>query len=128
MATNVALALHTSVEKLLEVGIENRLQAYRELALYLRQRLREIGYEPFTSDEEMAPVLTAAYGPPGIPTGKIVSFVADEYGIKISGGFGEQLAEKIIRVGHMTPTVTRADIDRLIEALAAARDSLKEEG
>lgn len=124
MATNTVMALHTSLQNLLQAGIANRLEAYRALALYLRRRLREIGYELFTPDEEMAPVLTAAYGPPGIPTGKIVSFVANEYGIKISGGFGEQLEDKIIRIGHMTPTVTRADLDHLLEALMDAREAL----
>lgn len=127
MATNTTLALRTSVKNLLEAGIEQRLDRYCELARYLRAQLRQIGYEPFTPDEEMAPVLTGAYGPPGIPTGKIVSFVADEYDIKISGGLGERLEDKIVRIGHMTPTVGRADIDRVIEALAAARDALANE-
>ena len=99
--------------------MEERLAAYRELALYLRANLRRIGFKLYTPDEQMAPVLTAAFGPPGVDTRKIVAFVADNYGIKISAGFGEQLQDKIIRIGHMTPTITNEDIDRLIRALQA---------
>lgn len=119
MATNIVVALNRSLQNLLAVGMENRLAYYRELALYLRTSLRQAGFEPFTPDEQMAPVLTAAYGPEGVDTRKIVSFVADQYGIKISAGFGEQLADKIIRVGHMTTTISKDDIDRLLEALQA---------
>ncbi len=119
MATNIVLALNTSLQNLLAAGLEARQAYYRELALYLRANLRRIGFEPFTPDEEMAPVLTAAYGPPGVDTRKIVSFVAENYGIKISAGFGKQLQDKIIRIGHLTSTVTKEDIDRLITALEA---------
>jgi len=119
MATNNVVALNRSLHNLLAVGLEKRLAAYRELALHLRANLRLIGFEPYTPDEQMAPVLTAAYGPKGVDTRKIVSFVAENYGIRISSGFGEQLVDKIIRIGHMSPTVTKEDIDRLIEALHA---------
>lgn len=116
-ATNNVMALRTSLQRLLQEGIEERMERYREIARYLRRHLRRIGYEPFTADEQMAPVLTAAYGPPGVATDEIVSYVAEEHGIKISGGFGEQLNNKIIRIGHMTPTVSRDDIDRVVRAL-----------
>lgn len=119
MATNIVAALNVSLKNLLATGLEERQAYYRDLALYLRANLRRIGFEPFTTDEEMAPVLTAAYGPPGVDTRQIVSFVAENYGIKISPGFGEQLQDKIIRVGHLTPAVTKEDVDRLITALAA---------
>ena len=122
MATNLVVALNQSLKNLLSIGMEKRLATYRELALYLRANLRQIGFEPYTPDDQLAPVLTAAFGPAGVDTRRIVSFVADNYGIKISAGFGEQLVDKIIRIGHMSPTVTRKDIDRLVVALAAFRN------
>ena len=73
---------------------------------------------PFTPDESLAPVLTAAYAPEGIPSGKIVSYLADTHHIKISGGLGDELKEKLIRIGHMSPVVTEADIDEVLAALA----------
>jgi aspartate aminotransferase-like enzyme len=71
---------------------------------------------PYTSDEQMAPVITAAYGPANIPTGKIVSYLAIKHKIKIAGGLG-LLKDKIIRIGHMSPTVSEVELDRVLLAL-----------
>ncbi len=120
MATNNVMALHTSLEQLLEEGIPQRLEHYRQLALRLRSGLRRIGMLPFTPDNLMVPVLTAAYGPPGVPTSKIVDYMAEQRGIKISGGLGS-LKDKIFRVGHMSPVLQIEDIDQVIEALEAFR-------
>jgi alanine-glyoxylate transaminase/serine-glyoxylate transaminase/serine-pyruvate transaminase len=120
MATSNVMALKTSLQSLLTEGVTNRMERYRSLALYLRAGLRRIGLQPFTPDEQLSPVLTAAYGPPGIPTGQIVTYLAEQHGIKIAGGLGA-LKDKIIRIGHMSPTVSTADIDRVIEALGQFR-------
>jgi len=119
MATNNVAALKTGLEALLAEGIETRLERYRRLAVYLRGQLRSIGYEPFTPDELMAPVLTASYGPKGVPTHKIVEFMEQERGIKISGGLGDVFHDKIIRIGHMSPTVSEKDLDDVIAGLRA---------
>jgi len=125
MATNNFFALKTSLESLLEEGIEVRLERYRKLAMRLRQGLRRIGMLPFTPDELMAPVLTCAYGPEGVPTGEIVQFMADKYSIKIAGGLGEQLKDKVFRIGHMAPTVSEVDIDEVVDALASFKSDWK---
>lgn len=116
-ATNNIAALRVSLEQLLEEGIENRLARYRSLALRLRRGLRRIGLKPFTPDERMAPVLTAACTPGGVPSSQIVTYMEEAHGIKISGGLGA-LKESLIRIGHMSPTVTEVDIDEVVDALA----------
>lgn len=116
MATNNVAALRTSVENLLAEGIENRFARFRLLAIRLRDGLRKIGFKPFTSDEAMAPIITAAYGPAGVPTSEIVSYMSRNHGIKIAGGLG-LLKDKIIRIGHMSPRVTTEDIDAVLFGL-----------
>jgi alanine-glyoxylate transaminase/serine-glyoxylate transaminase/serine-pyruvate transaminase len=116
MATNNVLALKISLESLIKEGIENRLNRYKKLATRLRNGLRDINMPPFTPDEMMAPVITAAYGPIGVDTSKIVDFLAREHMIKIAGGLGE-LKNKIFRIGHMAPTVTDDDIDLVLDSL-----------
>ena len=83
MATNNVIALQTSLNELLKEGIPQRLDKYRGLALKLRSTLRDLGMPPFTPDDLMVPVLTAAYGPPGIATDEIVEYLADTHDIKI---------------------------------------------
>jgi alanine-glyoxylate transaminase/serine-glyoxylate transaminase/serine-pyruvate transaminase len=121
MATNNILALKVGVDHLLEEGVENRLARYKKLAVRLRNGLRSIGMNPYTPDEIMAPVLTAAYGPEGVETSKIVTYLAEKHHIKIAGGLGA-LKNRIIRIGHMAPTVSELDIDRVLDALSQFKE------
>jgi alanine-glyoxylate transaminase / serine-glyoxylate transaminase / serine-pyruvate transaminase len=116
MATNNVLALRVALKALLAEGIENRLSRYRCLALLLRRGLRRINMPPYTPDEILAPVLTAAYGPPGVPTSRIIKHLADTASIHIAGGLGD-LKDKIFRIGHMSPTTSEADINEVVAAL-----------
>lgn len=116
MATNNIAALHASLESLLAEGIAARRARYERLALRLRRGLREIQMLPYTPDESLSPVITAAWGPKNVPTSRIVDYLSQHHGIKIAGGLGA-LKDKIIRIGHMSPTVSEDDIDQLLEAL-----------
>ena len=122
MATNNVAALHTALQDLLAEGIPQRLERYNCLAMRLRDGLRRIGFEPFTPDTMAAPVLTAAFTPCGAPSGKVVAYMEKEHGIKISTGLGI-LKEKLIRVGHMSPTLQVEDIDEVVGALAGFVDA-----
>jgi alanine-glyoxylate transaminase / serine-glyoxylate transaminase / serine-pyruvate transaminase len=124
MATNNVAALRVSLDGLMREGIEARQKRYRNLALKLRAGIRRIGMTPFTPDEMMAPVITAAKGPEGIQTGLIVEYMSDVHHIKIAGGLGA-LKDKIFRIGHMSPSVSDTDIDEVINALAAFRPDWK---
>jgi aspartate aminotransferase-like enzyme len=100
---------------------------YRRLALRLRRGLRDIGFAPYTPDDLLAPVLTAAYGPPGVPTGEIVSYMSEVHHTKIAGGLGEPLKDKIIRIGHMSPVLDEADIDEVVRQLGSFRPGWRTE-
>ncbi|MFQ5932665.1 MAG: pyridoxal-phosphate-dependent aminotransferase family protein, partial [Nitrospiraceae bacterium] len=117
MATSNVLALRTSLKDLLADGIDTRIARYTELALRLRHGVRELGLQPMTPDESLAPVLTAIRAPLGIDSSKIVRYMLEEHGIKISGGLGESLNHTTFRVGHMGPKVNATDIDGVLEGL-----------
>ncbi|HEX9012701.1 MAG TPA: alanine--glyoxylate aminotransferase family protein, partial [Anaerolineaceae bacterium] len=116
MATSNVAALRVSLESLLAEGIDGRVERYRALALRLRGGLRQAGMQPYTPDECLAPVLTAAYGPDGVPTGQIVAYLASHNHIRIAGGLG-RLKDRIFRIGHMSPTTTEEDIDAVVQGL-----------
>jgi alanine-glyoxylate transaminase/serine-glyoxylate transaminase/serine-pyruvate transaminase len=119
-ATSLVLALRESLTRLQAEGLDQRLARYQALALRLRRGLRAIGMPPFTPDEQMAPVITAAHGPPGVPTSRIVDYLARAHQIKIAGGMGA-LRDKVFRIGHMSPRLTEADIDEVVERLGQFR-------
>lgn len=116
MPSNNVTALLVALEQLIEEGIENRVTRFRNLALQLRKGLREAGMEPYTPDELLNPVLTAAWSPEGVDSGQVVKYLLEEHKIQISGGLGE-LKGKVFRVGHMSPVITSEDIDILVRAL-----------
>ncbi len=116
MAVNNVMALNTSLQQLKKEGIANRLERYRKLALRLRAGLKQIGFTPFTPDEQMSPVLTAGICPDGISAGQVVTYLSEIHHIKISGGLGA-LKEKIIRLGTMSPQISEAEVDVLLKAL-----------
>jgi len=116
MATSIVNALLVSLNQLMQEGIPARLARFRKLALQLRQGLRDSGMPPFTPDELMSPVLTAAYPPDGVASSEIVKYLLDEFGIQISSGLGH-LRTKIFRIGHMSPNLSESDIQEVIDAL-----------
>lgn len=118
MATNNVLALRAGLRSLLEEGLEARIQRYTRLAMRLREGVRKLGLNPFTADDELAPVLTAIYGPEGVDTGEIVQYMLAEHRIRVSVGLGEGLKGRIFRVGHMSPTVSEENIDAVLDGLA----------
>ncbi len=118
MPTNTVSALLVALEQLMEEGIPNRMARFRQLAIHLRNGLREAGMEPFTPDDLMNPVLTAARPPKGVDSAQIVKYLLDEHHIHISGGLGH-LKKDTFRIGHMSPVLTPEDIERVVDALKA---------
>ena len=116
MPVSVANGLLVSLEQLLSEGIDTRMQRYKTLALKLRIGLREAGMQPFTQDDALNPVLTAAYPPEGVNSAQVVNYLLDKHHIMISGGLGA-LKTKVFRIGHMSPVITDEDMDMLVMAL-----------
>ncbi|GMR10404.1 MAG: alanine--glyoxylate aminotransferase family protein [Anaerolineae bacterium] len=118
MATNNVMALRASLKDLLADGIDSRIAHYTELALRLRNGVRDLGLQPLTPDDRLAPVLTAVLAPQGIDSARIVRYLLEEHGIKISGGLGEGLSHTTFRVGHMGAKTNPTDIDEVLEGLS----------
>lgn len=117
MATSLVLALRSSLGSLLKDGLAARIAHYQALADQLRNGLEDLGLRQVPAPQYAAPVITAAFGPPGIDdTGEIVSYLAEDHHIKIAGGMG-QFKGRIIRIGHMGEMVSSADITLVLAAL-----------
>jgi len=118
MATNNVLALRAGIRELLNAGIEATIERYISLALRFREGVRQLGMEPYTSDDQLCPIVTAVYGPAGVPTSEIVQFLLDKHRIKIAGGLGAGLKDRVFRVGHMGAKIAEEDIDDVLNALS----------
>jgi alanine-glyoxylate transaminase/serine-glyoxylate transaminase/serine-pyruvate transaminase len=121
--TNTFLALQAGLRTLLAEGLPQRFARFARLAARLRGRLAELGYQPLASEAEAAPLVTAAYSLPGVPSSRIVEYLDREHHLKIAGGFGP-LHDVIFRIGHLAPSVSDDDLDHVLAALDAFRRSL----
>ncbi len=97
--------------------------AHRILTLYADEdagyeripyRLNDLGLRLFAPEEHLAPVLTGIMSPDGVPSSQIVNYLLEEHHIKITGGFGDEMKERIFRVGHMGPLISEQDIDAVL--------------
>lgn len=119
MATNNIMALRKALMNLIQEGIDRRITRYTQLAMQLRNGLRKIGLQPYTPDELLAPVLTAVCSPHGVPVSEIVNYMSQVHRIKIAGGLGAVLKDKVFHIGHMSPTISIDDVDQVVDALAS---------
>ncbi len=116
MPTNLFLALASSVDRILEVGIESWVGGRAALAKKLRQDLQDLGLGLVAPAGYEANLVTAIYvdDPPSIVKGLIA-----DHGIQISGGL-EPLATEVVRIGLMGRTATEEWVDRVVAGMKAA--------
>jgi aspartate aminotransferase-like enzyme len=78
-----------------------------------------LGLPPLADDRWAAPGVTAARSRPGVDSAEIVRAVERTHWIRIAGGPPGALAGSVFRVGHLAPGTSDADVDDVLDALAA---------
>lgn len=116
MPTNLFLALASSVDRILEAGLESWVGRRSDLAKRLRQGLTDLGLELVAPAGYEANLVTAIYvdDPPSI----VKHMIANE-GIMISGGL-DPLATDVVRIGLMGRTATEEYVDRAVAGIERA--------
>ena len=115
MPTNLVLALLTSMQRILEIGIEATVAGRADLAKRCREGLRNLGLEPVPQPGAEANLVVAAWADDPV---SIQKHLLDK-GIMISGGLTPTQG-KAIRVGLMGRTATDGMVDRVLEGVAEA--------
>ncbi len=125
MPTGLTQALHFSLKKILDEGLERRWARHSKIATLTRNALRNLGFELLVSDDrEAMNTVTAAKGHPQLPASALIRALKEKHQILIGGGI-ERLSGQIFRIGHMGPTATR---EALVPTLLAIEDVLRTAG
>ncbi len=125
MPSGLMSALHLSLTRILEEGLEARWARHERVAQALRKGLEALGFAPVAREERYAsPTVTAMRTPEGVEAGTILRFLKEELGVLIGGGLG-QLKGKAIRVGHMGPTARMGEI---VSLLYGVEEALRHQG
>ncbi|UCC12016.1 MAG: alanine--glyoxylate aminotransferase family protein [candidate division WOR-3 bacterium] len=114
-AITILYALRRGIELILKKGLEQNFQLHREVAEYVRGRVKKMELEIFS--EHPSNALTVVKMPEGITSTDIIGEVKEKHGILFANGQGE-MRGKILRIGHMG--------NYTIKKMAGALDALEE--
>lgn len=109
MPTNLVLALSSSTQRILEVGLEAWVGRRADLAKRLREGLNNLGLGPVAPPGFEANLVTAAWSD---DPNKIIGHLLAN-GIQISAGL-EPTTGKVIRIGLMGATATDEMVDKVL--------------
>jgi aspartate aminotransferase-like enzyme len=97
----VLQALHAALQ---EYATPDRARAtyerYAELAVYVRQQLREIGIEPLAAEAWASPVVTT-FAPPGGESSEAFVARCREWGFDIGGQSGYLAERRLVQIANM---------------------------
>lgn len=124
MPSGLVRALHLSLERILEEGLEARWERHRRVARFFRHGLEKLGLRMVPSVESRSPTVTAAWAHEKLPTHSLIECLKEKHGIALAGGLDE-LKGQIFRVGHMGPT---ASLSAVVPVLLGIEEALKEAG
>ncbi|XP_052455407.1 alanine--glyoxylate aminotransferase isoform X1 [Carassius gibelio] len=112
--------LRESLAILAETGLENSWKRHKEVAEYFHKGLEEMGLKLFVQDKKARlPTVTTIVAPPGYDWREITGYIMKTYNTEISGGLGPS-AGMVLRVGLMGCNSSKANVDKVLEALADA--------
>lgn len=114
-AITIINGLKKGLDMILDEGIAQNFNRHRDMANYVRQRTRKMGFQ--LMPEHPSNALTVVKMPAGQDSTPIIKAVRERHGILFANGQGE-LKGTILRIGHMG--------NYTIEKLAAALDALQD--
>jgi aspartate aminotransferase-like enzyme len=123
-AVSLVSGLEAALAHIRREGLDLVHERHIRSAARCRSRVRELGLELFSPDDDTAAVLTAVRMPPGIDSTAVVRIMHDRWGITIADGEA-RLKGNIVRIGHLG-YFTEADVDQAVEALGSAIDEVAE--
>lgn len=124
LPTNIILALRTSLQKIIHMGLEAHFEKYCLASQTVRHGLRSIGYEMFVDDSWASPIVTGVCKHPAFEVKELSNWLVEQRDIAIGGGLLE-LTGKIFRVGHLGKANTR---EYLVDFLFAMEEFLRYKG
>ncbi|SEA36786.1 aspartate aminotransferase [Haloplanus vescus] len=113
--TTLVVALDQALDILLDEGLQSVYGRHREAAARCRERGDELGLKLYPDPDRSSPTVTA-FSVPG-RANDLQTRLRDEHDVTLSTGFGD-LADDVLRVGHMGYNADTERVDRAMDALA----------
>jgi alanine-glyoxylate transaminase / serine-glyoxylate transaminase / serine-pyruvate transaminase len=108
-------ALREALRRVVDEGLEVRIERHEQAARYLQGELRARGFELIADPARQLAPLTAVRVPDGIDGREIQTRLLHEHGIEVGGGLGPA-APPMWRIGLMGPNATVETADTVLAA------------
>ncbi|MFB6302039.1 MAG: alanine--glyoxylate aminotransferase family protein [Haloferacaceae archaeon] len=118
--TTLVVALDEALSLLLDEGIQSVYDRHLAAAKRCRERGEELGLDLYPDPERSSPTVTAFHVPGRAEA--LQTHMDEEYDITLATGLGD-LADDILRVGHMGHNAKTQKVDRVMDCLADALDA-----
>lgn len=118
LSANVA-ALDAAIDRVLSEGLESVFERHESAAERCRERGVELGLEYYPDAERCSPTVTAFHLPGSARN--VQRRVMDEEDVVLATGLGD-MADDILRFGHMGYNAEIEAVDRAMDALEAVLD------
>lgn len=115
LTSNLA-ALDESLDMLLEEGLDAVFERHEEAAAYCRERAAELGLATYQDDALASPTVTALHVEGRAE--EIQRELRADHGVIVATSLGD-LADDLLRIGHMGYNADRERVERTMDALAA---------
>ena len=99
-ALTLIQGLNEALKLMQDEGREKIIERHSLLAEATRQAVEAIGLKLFAPPEGRGSAVTPVWTPEGIPAGKIVKIMKEDYGVTITNG-QDDYKDKIFRIGHL---------------------------
>ncbi|MCH1920153.1 alanine--glyoxylate aminotransferase family protein [Shewanella sp. A3A] len=113
---NALYALHESLRKLADEGLENAWQRHADMHQLLKAGLEKLGIKFVVDEASRLPQLNAVYIPEGVDDAAVRNRLLNEYNLEIGAGLGD-LAGKAWRIGLMGYGARRENVALCLRAL-----------
>ncbi|ACM57368.1 pyridoxal-phosphate-dependent aminotransferase family protein [Halorubrum lacusprofundi] len=112
--TTEVVALDAALGLLVEEGLDAVRERHRAAATRCRERGAELGLEPYPAPERSSPTVTAFHVPGRAE--ELQRRLREERDVLVATGLGE-LADDILRIGHMGHNARISRVDEAMDAL-----------
>ncbi|WP_417763261.1 pyridoxal-phosphate-dependent aminotransferase family protein [Shewanella sp.] len=113
---NALYALHESLRKLADEGLEHAWQRHSDMHQLLKTGLEKLGIKFVVDEASRLPQLNAVYIPEGVDDAAVRSRLLNDYNLEIGAGLGD-LAGKAWRIGLMGYGARRENVALCLRAL-----------
>ena len=111
--------LETSINNILNEGLENVLMRHKKISTSLLKALKENNIQSFLPESCSSETVSTILLEENIKTSDILTYVKEKYNILLSGSF-DFLKDKVIRIGHMGENARYEKIIPVLSALESA--------